>query len=106
MIDSSLYQDDDPFLPDFSFSYTVAAPDQVASLNDGIAATVSSIDEAYAESSAIIAKGNALLTQMLAQSAAEADSNDTSMAGEAALGNRSAVDELNDVDPKLDDPDL
>jgi hypothetical protein len=41
-------------------SKTNAAPDQEAS-DDGIAANIFSIDEAYAESLATIAKGNAML---------------------------------------------
>jgi ClpP class serine protease len=75
-----------------------AAPDQVAS-DDGIAATIFSIDEAYAESVATIAEGNAMLAS-IGSSAAE----DTIMGGETAHRKRS-VDESNDVEPVID-PDL
>jgi ClpP class serine protease len=75
-----------------------AAPVQVAS-DDGIAATIFSIDEAYAESLATIAEGNAMLASIEISAA-----DDTIMRGETAHLKRS-VDELNDLDPVID-PDL
>jgi ClpP class serine protease len=58
-----------------------------------------SIDEAYAESLATIAEGNAMLASIEISAA-----DDTIMRGETAHLKRS-VDELNDLDPVID-PDL
>jgi hypothetical protein len=75
-------------------SYTDADPDQVAS-DDGIAATMLSIDMAYTASLAAIPRRNAMLAS-IGSSAAD----DTIMGGKTAQKKLSAVDELNDVDPK------
>jgi hypothetical protein len=86
--------------PDFVASYTNTAPDQVAS-DDGIAAIVLSIDMTYTVSLAAIARINVMLASMGSSSAAD----NTIMGGKTAQKKPSAVDELNDVDPKID-PDL
>jgi hypothetical protein len=79
-------------------SNTNTAPYQasVASSDaDDVAATVLSIDTAYAESLAVINEGNAMLAS-LGSSAAD----DTIIGSEMAHKKRSAIDELNE-DPNL-----